>query len=77
VPDTHFGVYDQQPPSPAEAADAFDQLIEEAVLAEKLGFDGVFLPQRHGRGETFVPAPLTVATANELPAILERFVLGR
>jgi alkanesulfonate monooxygenase SsuD/methylene tetrahydromethanopterin reductase-like flavin-dependent oxidoreductase (luciferase family) len=63
MPDTHFGVYDQTPPSPKEAADAFDQLIEEAVLAEKLGFDGVFLPERHGRGETFVPSPLVAATA--------------
>jgi alkanesulfonate monooxygenase SsuD/methylene tetrahydromethanopterin reductase-like flavin-dependent oxidoreductase (luciferase family) len=63
MPDTHFGVYDQAPPSPAQAADAFDQMIREAVLAEELGFDGVFLPERHGRGETFVPSPLLAATA--------------
>jgi alkanesulfonate monooxygenase SsuD/methylene tetrahydromethanopterin reductase-like flavin-dependent oxidoreductase (luciferase family) len=61
--DTHFGVYDQDPPSPSETADAFEQLIEEAVLAEQLGFDGIFLPERHGRGETFVPSPLVAATA--------------
>lgn len=63
MPDTHFGVYDQEPPSPDQAADAFDQVIEEAVLAEELGFDGVFLPERHARGETFVPSPLLAATA--------------
>ena len=63
MPDTHFGVYDQGPPSPEQAADAFEQLIEEAVLAESLGFDGVFLPERHARGETFVPSPLVAATA--------------
>src|SRR5258708_36177436 len=63
MPDTHFGVYDQVPPSPEQAADAFDQVIREAVLAEELGFDGVFLPERHGRSETFVPTPLLSATA--------------
>src|SRR5260370_23726617 len=63
MPDTHFGVYDQVPPSPEQAADAFDQVIREAVLAEELGFDGVFLPERHGRSETFVPSPLLAATA--------------
>ena len=63
MPDTHFGAYDQAAPSPQEAADAFEQVIEEAVLAEELGFDGVFLPERHARGETFVPSPLLAATA--------------
>ena len=61
--DTHFGVYNQDPPSPRDAADAFEQVIEEAVLAEELGFDGIFLPERHGRGETYVPSPLVAATA--------------
>ena len=63
MPDTHFGVYDQAPPSPDEAADAFEHIINEAVLAEELGFDAVFIPERHGRGETFTPSPLIVAAA--------------
>lgn len=63
MPDTHFGVYDQDPPSPQETAAAFDLLIDEAVLAEQVGFDAVFLPERHMRGETFVPSPLTLAAA--------------
>ena len=63
MPDTHFGIYDQDPPSPDDAAAAFEHLINEAVLAEELGFDAVFLPERHGRGETFVPSPLLAATA--------------
>lgn len=63
MPDTHFGVYDQGAPSPEEAASAFEQVIDEAVLAEELGFDGVFLPERHARGETFVPSPLIAAAA--------------
>jgi len=63
MPDTHFGVYDQAAPSPRDAAAAFEQLIEEAVLAEAMGFDGVFLPERHARGETYVPSPLIAAAA--------------
>jgi len=63
APDSHFGVYDQEPPTPEQTADAFDQLINEAVLAEELGFDALFLPERHGRGETYVPSPLVLATA--------------
>lgn len=63
MPDTHFGVYGQEPPSPDAAAEAFDQVIEEAVLAEQAGFDGVFIPERHARGETYAPSPLVVAAA--------------
>ena len=63
MPDSHFGDYDQHPPSPQETAAAFDLLIEEAVLAEEVGFDAVFLAERHMRGETFVPSPLSLATA--------------
>jgi alkanesulfonate monooxygenase SsuD/methylene tetrahydromethanopterin reductase-like flavin-dependent oxidoreductase (luciferase family) len=61
--DTHFGVYGQEPAGPEEAAAAFDQLLLEAETAERVGFDGVFLPERHGRTETFIPSPWTVATA--------------
>ncbi len=63
MPDTHFGVYDQKPAGPAEAAAAFQQLLLEAETAERVGFDGIFLPERHGRTETFIPSPWTVATA--------------
>lgn len=63
MPDTHFGVYDQAVPSPLEASRAFQHLLEEAETAERVGFDGIFLPERHGRTETYTPSPLTVATA--------------
>ena len=49
MPDTHFGVYGQDPRSPDAAADAFGQIVEEAVLAEQTGFDGVFIPERHAQ----------------------------
>jgi alkanesulfonate monooxygenase SsuD/methylene tetrahydromethanopterin reductase-like flavin-dependent oxidoreductase (luciferase family) len=63
MPDTHFGVYDEPVPSPERVADAFDHLLAEAETAERVGFDGVFLPERHARTETYAPSRLTVATA--------------
>ena len=63
MPDTHFGVYGQTSPTPQEAADSFAQLLREAQLAEEMGFDAVFIPERHARGETFVPSTLTLAAA--------------
>ncbi len=74
MPDTHFGVYDQSPPSSEEAAVAFEHMLNEAVLAEELGFDAVFLPERHGRGETFVPSPLIAAAA--IAARTSRIMIG-
>ena len=56
MPDTHFGVYDQTtPPTPDEVADAMDHCIAEGVLAEKVGFDGLWVPERHQRPETWWP----------------------
>jgi alkanesulfonate monooxygenase SsuD/methylene tetrahydromethanopterin reductase-like flavin-dependent oxidoreductase (luciferase family) len=63
MPDTHFGVYDQDPPTPVESAEAFVQLMREAELAEAVGLDAIFLPERHARAGTFVPSPLVAATA--------------
>ena len=44
MPDTHFGVYDQAVPTPEEAARAFEHVLEEAETAERVGFDGIFIP---------------------------------
>src|SRR5262249_30667600 len=40
-----------------------DQLIDEAMLAERVGFDGVWLAERHARTETFFPSPVVLAAA--------------
>ena len=61
--DTHFGVYDQEVPDPDAVAAAWDQLLLEAETAERVGFDGIFIPERHGRTETFTPSPMLVAAA--------------
>ena len=52
MPDTHFGEYDQvEPPTPDQVADAMEHCIAEAELAEKVGFDGIWVPERHQRPE--------------------------
>lgn len=63
MPDTHFGVYDQEVPSPEEVAAAWDQILLEAETAERVGFDGIFQPERHFRPETYTPNTMQVATA--------------
>ena len=64
MPDTHFGEYDQTtPPTPDEVADAMDHCLAEAELAERVGFDGVWVPERHQRPETWWPNTVTLLTA--------------
>ncbi|HXG20437.1 MAG TPA: LLM class flavin-dependent oxidoreductase [Methylomirabilota bacterium] len=63
MPDTHFGGYDQQIPGHREVAEAMEHLLIEAETAERVGFDGVWLPERHARTETFCPSTVILATA--------------
>lgn len=64
MPDTHFGVYDQaEPPSPDEVADAMEHCIAEGELAERVGFDGLWVPERHQRPETWWPNTVTLLMA--------------
>lgn len=64
MPDTHFGEYDQaEPPTPDQVADAMDHCIAEAKLAERVGFDGVWVPERHQRPETWWPNTVTMLMA--------------
>jgi alkanesulfonate monooxygenase SsuD/methylene tetrahydromethanopterin reductase-like flavin-dependent oxidoreductase (luciferase family) len=64
MPDTHFGVYDQTvEPSPDEVADAMEHCIAEGVLAEQVGFDGLWVPERHQRPETWWPNATSLMAA--------------
>jgi alkanesulfonate monooxygenase SsuD/methylene tetrahydromethanopterin reductase-like flavin-dependent oxidoreductase (luciferase family) len=63
MPDTHFGRYDQQIPDRSEVSRAADQLLDESIAAERAGFDGVWLAERHARTETFFPSPVVLAAA--------------
>ncbi|MBI2964420.1 MAG: LLM class flavin-dependent oxidoreductase [Deltaproteobacteria bacterium] len=63
MPDTHFGTYDQRIPGSAEVARAGEHLLDEAELAEDVGFDGIWLPERHARPETFFPSVVVLLGA--------------
>ena len=64
MPDTHFGVYDQTTsPTRDEVADAMDHCIAEGKLAESVGFDGLWVPERHQRPETWWPNTTSLLTA--------------
>lgn len=64
MPDTHFGAYDQPvPPTGEEVADAMEHCMRETVLAERVGFDGVWVPERHQRPETWWPNTVTQLAA--------------
>jgi alkanesulfonate monooxygenase SsuD/methylene tetrahydromethanopterin reductase-like flavin-dependent oxidoreductase (luciferase family) len=63
MPDTHFGGYDQKIPGHREVAQAIEHLLIEAETAERVGFDGIWLPERHARTETFFPSTVILATA--------------
>jgi alkanesulfonate monooxygenase SsuD/methylene tetrahydromethanopterin reductase-like flavin-dependent oxidoreductase (luciferase family) len=58
VLDTHFGEYDQPMPGPATAYSRLQTLRDEAVLADQLGFGGIFVPDRHARTESAVGSAL-------------------
>lgn len=62
--DTHFGHYDQQTlPAGPEVADAMAHCLAEAELAERVGFDGLWVPERHQRPETWWPSTVTLLAA--------------
>lgn len=63
MPDTHGGPYEQPAPTREAAARFCDQLLEEGIVAEQAGFDGLFLPERHHRTETMFPPPLPLLAA--------------
>lgn len=72
--DTHGGPYDQPVPSAAETSQFCRALVDEATLADQVGFDGLFVPERHGRSETLWPSPLMALMA--MAVATERVALG-
>jgi alkanesulfonate monooxygenase SsuD/methylene tetrahydromethanopterin reductase-like flavin-dependent oxidoreductase (luciferase family) len=61
--DTHFGGYDQFVPSRQDVSAAGDYILSEAEVAEEVGFESLWLPERHSRPETYFPSILTLAAA--------------
>src|SRR5712691_11708148 len=74
MPDTHGGAYEQPEPDAERSAQFATQLLREAEQAERCGFDGVFVPERHARSECLFPAPLTLLAA--IAARTQRVKLG-
>jgi len=72
--DTNFGPYARPEPGPDVIKECIDQLIEEGILAERVGFEGIFVPERHMRTETMFPNPLLLLAA--LAVKTERVRLG-
>lgn len=60
--DLHKGGYDQPMPSPQDAHDTMEAMIEEGIVAEKAGFHSLQIPDRHGRTECYFPGPEQILT---------------
>lgn len=56
--DTNFGPYNQPEPDRETIKKCVDQVIEEGLLAERAGFEGLFVPESHMHTETMFPDPL-------------------
>lgn len=61
--DSNFGPFFQPAPDRDAVKRGVDQLIEEGVVAEQSGFEGVFVPESHMRTETIFPNPLILLSA--------------
>ncbi|CAB5035853.1 MAG: LLM class flavin-dependent oxidoreductase [Actinobacteria bacterium] len=72
--DLNTNGYNPPMPSPQAAADAMDAMIEECIIAERAGFHGIQVPDRHGRTETILPGPEQLLTI--LARETERVAIG-
>lgn len=64
MPDTHLGGYNQKIPGHREVSQTIEHLLIEAETAERVGFDGIWLPERYARTETLFPSTIVFATAS-------------
>ena len=60
--DTNKGGYGQPLPTPEDASEALEAMIEEGILAEQAGFHSIQVPDRHGRTESYFGSPLNLLT---------------
>lgn len=50
-------------PDPARLPELYDELLEQAHVAEEYGFDALWVGEHHGTAEGFCPSPTLVAAA--------------
>jgi alkanesulfonate monooxygenase SsuD/methylene tetrahydromethanopterin reductase-like flavin-dependent oxidoreductase (luciferase family) len=60
--DLNKGGYDQPMPSPQDAHDTMEAMIQEGIVAERAGFHSLQIPHRHGRTECYFPGPEQILT---------------
>ncbi len=60
--DLHKGGYDQPMPTPQDAYETMEAMIEEGIVAERAGFHSIQVPDRHGRTECYFPGPEQILT---------------
>lgn len=72
--DTSCGTADVAYPGTPSARQFAEDALREGVAAEKAGFDGVYVPGRHGRGGAVLPSPFIFLAA--LAGMTERVRLG-
>jgi alkanesulfonate monooxygenase SsuD/methylene tetrahydromethanopterin reductase-like flavin-dependent oxidoreductase (luciferase family) len=53
----------QDPPHGDNLPRLYDEVFEEAELAERVGFEAFFVPEHHQMSDGYLPAPLTFAAA--------------
>src|SRR5690242_19831310 len=50
----------QDPPEGRNIAGLYQEVLKEAELAEKVGFDSVFVPEHHMMPDGYLPAPMVL-----------------
>jgi alkanesulfonate monooxygenase SsuD/methylene tetrahydromethanopterin reductase-like flavin-dependent oxidoreductase (luciferase family) len=51
----------QVPPNTNDMATLIDEIIEEAVVAESVGYDGLYFPEHHQQADAFIPNPVLLS----------------
>ncbi len=64
----------QDPPNGDHVPRLYDEVFEQAELAEQVGFEAFFVPEHHQMPDGYLPAPLTFAAA--LAARTKRAEIG-
>jgi len=72
--DTSCGAASVVYPGSAGAQEFAQNALKEGVAAEEAGFDGVYVPGRHGRGGAVLPSPVIFLSA--LATMTQRVRLG-
>jgi alkanesulfonate monooxygenase SsuD/methylene tetrahydromethanopterin reductase-like flavin-dependent oxidoreductase (luciferase family) len=70
----NHGPYDQPFPDAKHASKVMDAMIQSGITAEKAGFHGLQVPDRHGRTECYLPGPMQTLTI--LARETEKVALG-